>query len=43
MEWTIRLEVKTGRGEGESIDLATITRPSVMATAEQVGLSLADA
>ncbi len=35
--------MKTGRGEGESIDLATITRPPVMAAAEQVGLGLAEA
>ena len=33
MEWTIRLEVKTGGGEVESLDLATITRPPVMAAA----------
>jgi hypothetical protein len=45
MEWTIRLEVKTGRGEGESLDLATITRPAVPAVtmaAAEVGLSLAE-
>jgi hypothetical protein len=35
--------VKTGRGEGESLALATITCPPVMAAAEQVGLSLAEA
>jgi hypothetical protein len=44
MEWTIRLEVKTGRGEVERIDLATITRPAVAtATAAEVGLRLAEA
>ena len=44
MEWAIRLEVKTGRGEVERIDLATVTR-SVVATAAaaEVGLSLAEA
>ncbi len=42
MEWTIRLEVKTGGGEVESLDLATITRPPVMAAAAEVGLSLAE-
>ena len=44
MEWAIRLEVKTGRGEVERIDLGTITR-SVVATAAaaEVGLSLAEA
>ena len=43
MEWTIRLEVKTGRGEGESLDLATITRPAAMAAAAEVGLRLVEA
>src|SRR3712207_6688607 len=44
MEWTIRLQVKTGRGEVERIDLATITRPAVAtATAAEVGLRLAEA
>ena len=43
MEWTIRLEVKTGRGEVERIDLATITRPAAVAAAAEVGLSLAEA
>jgi len=42
MEWTIRLEVKTGRGEVESLALATITRPAAMAAAAEVGLSLAE-
>jgi hypothetical protein len=42
MEWTVRLEVKTGEGEVESLALTTITRPSVMAAAEQVGLSLVE-
>ncbi len=42
MEWTIRLEVKTGGGEVESLALATITRPAAMAAAAEVGLSLAE-
>src|SRR3712207_319733 len=42
MEWTIRLEVKTGRGDVESLALATITRPAAMAAAAEVGLSLAE-
>src|SRR5687767_11286499 len=42
MEWTIRLEVTTGRGKGESLDLATITRPAT-AAAEAVGLNLTEA
>src|SRR3712207_6286997 len=43
MEWTIRLEVKTGRGEEESLTLATITRPAAVAAATEVGLSLSEA
>ena len=43
MEWTIRLEVKTGGGEVESLALATITRPAAVAAAAEVGLSLAEA
>jgi hypothetical protein len=42
MEWTIRLEVRTGRGEVESLALATITRPAAMAAAAEVGLRLAE-
>ena len=43
MDWAIRLEVKTGRGEVESIDLATITRPAATAAAAEVSLSPAEA
>jgi len=43
MEWTIRPEVRTGRGEVESLALTTVTRPPVMAAAAEVGLSLAEA
>ena len=34
MEWTIRLEVKTGRGEVESLALTTLTRPAGTTAAE---------
>jgi len=43
MEWTIRLEAKTGWGEVETMDLVSITRPVLAATSDDVGLSLADA
>ena len=43
MEWTIRLETKTGWGEMETVELGTITRPVLAATADDVGLSLAEA
>ena len=42
MERTIRLEVKTGGGEVESLVLATITRPAAVAAAAEVGLRLAE-
>ena len=43
MEWTIRLEAKTGWGEVETVELVSITRPVLAATADDVGLSLAEA
>jgi len=43
MEWTIRLEAETGWGEVETVELVTITRPVLAATADDVGLSLAEA
>jgi hypothetical protein len=42
MQWTIRLEVKTGGGEVESLALTTLTRPAGMTAAAEVGLSLAE-
>src|SRR5271165_6089005 len=42
MEWTIWLEAKTGRGEVETVKLVSITRPVLAATADDVGLSLAE-
>src|SRR5271163_1117765 len=43
MEWTIRLEAKAGWGEVETVELVSITRPVLAATADDVGLSLAEA
>ena len=43
MEWTIRLEAKTGWGEVETVELVSIARPVLAATADDVGLSLAEA
>jgi hypothetical protein len=43
MEWTIRLEAKTGWGEVETVELVSISRPVLAATADDVGLSLAEA
>jgi hypothetical protein len=43
MEWTIRLEAKTGWGEVKTAELISITRPVLAAVADDVGLSLAEA
>jgi hypothetical protein len=43
MEWTIRLEAKTGWGEVETVEVVSIARPVLAATADDVGLSLAEA
>ena len=38
MEWTIRLEAKTGWGEEETVEVVSIARPVLAATADDVGL-----
>jgi hypothetical protein len=43
MEWTIRLEAKTGWGEVEAVEPISITRPVLAATADDVELSFAEA
>ena len=43
MEWTVRLEARTGWGEVETVELVSIARPVLAATADDVGLSLAEA
>jgi hypothetical protein len=43
MEWTTRLEGKTGWGEVETVELVRITRPVLAATADDVGRSLGEA
>ena len=43
MEWTVRLEARTGWGEAETVELVSIARPVLAATADDVGLSLAEA
>ncbi len=42
MEWTIKLETRTGWGESETIDVAHLQRRVVGLTAEEVGPSLAE-
>ena len=43
MEWTIRLEAKTGWGEVTTCEIATLHRSLDDLTAEGVGLCLAEA
>jgi hypothetical protein len=43
MEWTVRLEAMTGWGEVETVEVVSIARPVLAATADNVGLSLAEA
>lgn len=42
MEWTIRLESKSGWGEIQSVDLLTIKRPGLDLSSEEVGLAIAE-
>ena len=42
-EWTIRLEAKTGWGELEIVEVVSIARPTLAATTDDVGPSLAEA
>jgi hypothetical protein len=42
MEWVVKLEARSGWGEVETIEVATINRRVVGLTAEEVGLTLAE-
>jgi hypothetical protein len=42
MEWVVKLEAKSGRGEVETIEVGSIKRRVVGLTAEEVGLTLAE-
>jgi hypothetical protein len=42
MEWVVKLEARSGWGEVETIEVATIKRRVVGLTAEEVGLTLAE-
>jgi hypothetical protein len=43
MQWTVRLEARTSRGEVETTELVTISRPAVADTFVDVGLALSEA
>ena len=42
MQWTVRLEARTDRGELETTELVTFSRPAVAAMLADLGLALAE-
>ncbi len=43
MRWTVQLEARTNRGEVETTELATLSRPAMGGTLAEIGLTLAEA
>jgi len=43
MRWTVRLGARTNRGEVETTELATLSRPGMDGTLAEIGLTLAEA
>src|SRR5918998_4208359 len=43
MRWTVRLEARTDQGELETMELVTFSRPAIVNTLAEIGLSLAEA
>ncbi len=43
MQWTVRLEARTGQGEVRTTELVTFGRPVVDGTLADLGLALAEA
>ncbi len=43
MRWTVRLEARTDQGEVETTELVTFSRPAIVNTLAEIGLSLAEA
>jgi len=42
MQWTVRLEARTSAGEGETTELLTFSRPTIISTLAEIGLMLAE-
>ena len=40
MQWTVRLEARTGAGEVKTTELVTISRPAMVSTLAEFGLML---
>src|SRR3954466_14745411 len=43
MQWTVRLEARTDKGEVKTTELVTFRRPAVASTLAEIGLTLAEA
>ena len=43
MQWTVRLEARTDKGEVKTAELVTFRRPAVASTLAEIGLTLAEA
>ena len=43
MRWTVRLEARTDQGEVKTTELVTFSRPAIVNTLAEIGLSLAEA
>jgi hypothetical protein len=43
MRWTVRLEARTDQGEVETTELVTFSRPAIVDTLAEIGLTLAEA
>ena len=43
MRWTVRLEARTDQGEVETTELVTFSRPAIVNSLAEIGLSLAEA
>jgi len=42
MQWTVRLEARTSEGEVKTTELVTFSRPGMVSTLAEIGLTLAE-
>ena len=43
IQWTLRLEIRTGAGEIQTPELMAFSRPAKVTSAQEIGLTLAEA
>jgi hypothetical protein len=43
IQWTLRLEIRTGAGAIQSQELMAFSRPAPLTTPQEIGLTLAEA